>query len=132
MYILIIDDEPDLCWALERMLKADGLTVIAVGSGTAALKLLDQYDFALAFIDAILPDSHGMHIAQHIHARSPQTRLVMMSGYYYEEEDQRLHHVPWVGFLAKPFLRADVRAMLQHALSDEAYQQETCVWHTSC
>lgn len=131
MHILIIDDEPDLCWALERMLKADGVTVTAVGLGAAALDLVRQYDFALAFIDAILPDSHGMQVAQQIHALSPHTRLVMMSGYYYEE-DRTLSQVSLVGFLAKPFLRADVQAMLQHAFADEAQQQEAWVWPTSC
>ncbi|WP_129629572.1 response regulator [Candidatus Oscillochloris fontis] len=131
MHILIIDDEPDLCWALERMLKADGVTVTAVGSGAAALDFVVQYDVTIAFIDAILPDSHGIHLAQQIHALSPQTRMVMMSGYYYEEDWCR-SHVPLVGFLAKPFLRTDVQAMLQHVFADETQQQEAWVWHTSC
>lgn len=131
MHILIIDDEPDLCWALDRMLRMSEMTISAVGCGAAALERVKQERYDVAFIDAILPDANGIRLAEKIHVISPHTRLVIMSGYYYEE-DQSLTQAPLVGFLAKPFLRADVRAMLQQALSADSCRREECPCRTSC
>ncbi|NTW97327.1 MAG: response regulator [Oscillochloris sp.] len=131
MHILIVDDEPDLCWALERMLRTSGVTISAVGCAAAALDLVRQHSYAVAFVDAILPDANGIQLAEQIHALSPHTRLVVMSGYYYQE-DQSLTQAPLAGFLSKPFLRADVRTILQQALSADICQREECACHTSC
>ncbi|NTV64347.1 MAG: response regulator [Oscillochloris sp.] len=129
--MLIIDDEPDLCWALERMLRTSGVTINVVGSSAAALALLRQQSYALAFIDAILPDGNGIQLAEQIYTYSPQTELVIMSGYYYQD-DSCLSRVPLLGFLAKPFLRSEVRALFEHVLVNDRYRHGECVCHTSC
>ncbi|MBX0329208.1 response regulator [Oscillochloris sp. ZM17-4] len=114
-YILIVDDEPDICWALKRMLQVDGFSISTAGSGAEALELVRQRHYSVAFIDAILPDANGIRLSEQIHTMSSTTALVIMSGYYYRE-DQRLASAPITGFLAKPFLLSDVQTTLQQAL----------------
>ena len=31
--VLVIDDEPDVCWALESLLESHGYSVVTVGNG---------------------------------------------------------------------------------------------------
>ncbi len=129
--ILIVDDEPDLCWALERMLQADELAFSTAYCGAAALDMVCRKCYTVAFLDAILPDANGIQLAAQIHAICPCTKLVLMSGYYYPE-DESLSEAPIAGFLAKPFLRSDVHAILQQALSADRRQQGDGLCNTSC
>jgi DNA-binding NtrC family response regulator len=115
MKILIIDDEPDLCWALDRMIRSNDMQISTASCGAEALDLVEAHIYTVAFIDAILPDTNGLQLAQRVHARSPDTAIVMMSGYYYQD-DLSITQSHIVGFLAKPFLISDVRTTLQHAV----------------
>ncbi|MEI6776275.1 MAG: response regulator [Chloroflexales bacterium] len=131
MKILIVDDEPDLCWALERMIRTNDMWISIAGCSTSAMNLLKQHTYTVAFVDAILPDSNGFQLARHIHMVSPSTSIVLMSGYYYREDMDEAHtHIG--GFLAKPFLISDVRTILQQVLSADQIRQEQYPCNTYC
>ncbi|TAJ32251.1 MAG: response regulator, partial [Nitrospirae bacterium] len=57
--ILVVDDDPDVCWALKRVLCEEGLTVETVESGSEALTRLQDTRFQLILIDAKLSDIDG-------------------------------------------------------------------------
>ncbi|MEI7645879.1 MAG: response regulator [Chloroflexales bacterium] len=129
--ILIVDDEPDLCWALERMIRASNTVISTASCAAEAIKLVGQHSYDVAFIDAILPDANGIQLAQRIVTISPGTSIILMSGYYYHE-DMSSHQAHIAGFLAKPFLISDVRAILQHALRQTgASRSSTYAPHTA-
>ncbi len=132
MKILIVDDEPDLCWALDRMIRTtDDIWISIAGCSASAMDLLKQHTYAVAFVDAILPDSNGFQLARHIHTVSPSTSIILMSGYYYREDmDEAQTHIG--GFLAKPFLISDVRTILQQVLSADQIRQEQHPCNTYC
>jgi DNA-binding NtrC family response regulator len=131
MKILIVDDEPDLCWALDRMIRSSELVISAAGCAAAALDLVRQHIYRVAFIDAILPDANGLQLAQHISALSPSTSIVLMSGYYYREDMSPAQEIIVV-FLAKPFLISDVRTILQRVLNlSEEGMSSTHATHTA-
>ena len=62
--ILIVDDEPDMCWALEHLFKNHGLVTQKALSGQEALNLMGQHRFTCAFLDAKLPDMDGLELAR--------------------------------------------------------------------
>ena len=43
--VLIVDDEPDVCWAVASLLKSRGYSVLTVSSGSDALALLRAFSF---------------------------------------------------------------------------------------
>ncbi len=53
--ILIVDDEPDMCWALENILRPAGYAVTTTTRGVEALELLAGEPYAVVFVDAKLP-----------------------------------------------------------------------------
>lgn len=114
--ILIVDDEPDMCWALEHLLHSQGLVTRKALSGGEALQLLERHRFACAFLDAKLPDLDGLELARQILAIAPGTQIIMVSGYFYRDDvsiqeaiSQRLIR----GFISKPFLRAEILEVLK-------------------
>jgi CheY-like chemotaxis protein len=117
--ILIVDDEPDMCWALENILRPAGFKVTTTTSGVEALELLAGEPYAAAFVDVKLPDLDGLELAALIRQRSPHTAIVLISGYYYQEDKtitERLQEDLFIGFISKPFNLEEVRLLARQAV----------------
>ncbi len=103
---LVVDDDPDMCRVLEITLASVGCAAMAVGSGRCAIALLRQRAFPVAFVDARLPDIDGWRLVEEFRRVRAQMRIVMISGYYFED-DARVADALRAGsveaFLAKPF-----------------------------
>jgi len=117
--ILIVDDEPDMCWALENILRPAGFRVTTTTSGAEALALLAGEPYAAAFVDVKLPDLDGLELAALIRQRNPHTAIVLISGYYYQEDKiitERLQDEHFLGFVSKPFDLEEVRLLARQAV----------------
>ena len=109
--LLIVDDEPDMCWALVSLLKKSGRRMKTACNGRDALKLLHHDHFSLVFLDAKLPDIGGLELARRIRGMDLTTRVVMISGFYYRDDSviqQALAERLISGFVSKPFLHEEI------------------------
>ena len=108
---LIVDDEPDMCWALEYLLKKIGFLSEKVLNGREALKLMKKNHFLLAFLDAKLPDIEGLELARRIREIDPSIGIVIVSGYFYRDDTDirdALSEGLISGFIAKPFSHEEI------------------------
>jgi len=124
--ILVIDDEPGLCWALENILLPAGYEVATTTSGVEALELLSGESYAAAFVDAKLSDLDGLELAALIREQSPRTAIILISGYYYQEDTtvvEGMQEGLFIGFIGKPFDLEEVRVMARQAVG---YSREGC------
>jgi two-component system sensor histidine kinase/response regulator len=62
--ILVVDDVEENLVALEALLRRDDADIITARSGTDALELILQHEFALAFIDVQMPEMDGFELAE--------------------------------------------------------------------
>ncbi|MGE3172163.1 MAG: response regulator [Planctomycetota bacterium] len=108
---LIVDDEPAVAQVARRMLEAEGVEVVVVGDGDAALRVLEHppADLDLVLLDYTMPDRDGRTLLQDIRARNPSLPVVMMSGH---DEGLVRGMVPDCPFLQKPFDLAAVHDLL--------------------
>jgi DNA-binding NtrC family response regulator len=79
---LIVDDEPDLCWAFTHILASAGLPCQTALTAYAALDLMKDHRFQLAFLDLTLPDMNGIELARKLRLRDPLLRMALVSGYF--------------------------------------------------
>jgi DNA-binding NtrC family response regulator len=103
---LIVDDEPDICWAIENILKKIGLLSEKALSGREALQLVEQKRFRMAFLDAKLPDMEGLELARQIRKIDSGVRAVIVSGYFYKDDiniQNALNEDVICSFISKPF-----------------------------
>lgn len=117
--VLIVDDEPDLCWALDLMLRPLSLTVVTSASSGEALARIAENFYAVAFVDVVLPDGNGVTLMGQIRQLSPATTVVLMSGFHDRDDDtitQVLREDMAVQFIPKPFHISDVRQIARQAL----------------
>jgi len=116
--ILVVEDEPDMCWALDRILRGAGYEVTIAGNGAQALRLVGKESYAAAFVDAKLPDVDGLEVAAQIKQDSPRTGVVIVSGYFYADDQaiiDSLENGLLVGFVGKPFDTEQLLRMAQQA-----------------
>jgi len=117
---LIVDDEPDMCWALEHILKKHGVATKRALSGQEALTLARSRRFHLALVDAKLPDMEGIELARRIREVDPSIRIVMISGYFYREDEavqQALSERLICAFVGKPFLHSEIGKAIEMSRS---------------
>jgi CheY-like chemotaxis protein len=113
--ILIVDDEPDMCWALEHLLNKRGYITCTALSAQEALELMESHRFACAFLDAKLPDMDGLELARRIRLIAPEMRILMVSGYFYRDDvsiQEAIAQGLIVDFISKPFLQAEILRVL--------------------
>ena len=114
--ILIVDDEPDMCWALEKLFNSRGFVTQKALSAQEALELMVRHHFGRAFLDAKLPDMDGLELARRLLTLAPEIRIIMVSGYFYRDEPTiqiAISHGLIRGFISKPFLQDEILKLLE-------------------
>lgn len=117
--ILVIDDEPDICWAMEEILSSTGYAVTSTTKGAEVLELIARNFYSVAFVDAKLPDFDGLQLAALIRQRSPHTAIVLISGYFYLEDPmitEGLQADLFINFIAKPFEVEKIRRLARQGV----------------
>ena len=120
--ILVVDDDPDICWALEHVLGGLRAQCIRALDGRAALQATQTNRLDLILLDAKLPDMDGLEVARQIHCADPGVPILLVSGYFYKDDpviQNALAQRLICGFVEKPFLHAAIIAAMQIALGLE-------------
>lgn len=116
--ILIVEDNETVRELTCDMLERQGYTVVPARSGVEALDLIDSHDGSIDLLltDVIMPDVNGKELYVQITGKSPDTKVLYMSGYTNDVIDQRGVLDDGVKFIQKPFtiqgLAAKVREVI--------------------
>ena len=79
--ILVVDDDPMVCMAIEVYLERHNFQVTIADGGDAGLRALDSQSFDLMIVDIFMPHMRGFESIRIFHERAPSTPLIAMSGY---------------------------------------------------
>src|SRR5437660_10625114 len=79
--VLIVDDDPMVCTAIEVFLERHGFEVTIADGGEAGLRALEDSGFDLMLVDIFMPHMRGFESIRIFHERAPTIPLVAMSGY---------------------------------------------------
>jgi DNA-binding response OmpR family regulator len=110
--LLVVDDEPTVREILVAILDLNGFDVTSVSMGSAAIRLLGERSFDLVLLDVNMPGTSGWQVLDQMRAIAPVPHVLMISDERYEEEA----HLRGVGFLAKPYRRSAVEAVVRRML----------------
>jgi signal transduction histidine kinase/CheY-like chemotaxis protein len=101
--ILLVDDDGAVREVTASILEDLGYVVLKVGSGGAALDLLDrQANVDLALLDFAMPGMSGMEVARQISFKYPTIPILFITGYadklaFGDVSEQRIIKKPFVG-----------------------------------
>ncbi len=78
--ILIVDDDPGICKALETMAKRNGHDAVCESSLADGVRKTCSEAFDLVFLDVGLPDGNGLEALPQIMASDSQPEVIIMTG----------------------------------------------------
>ena len=133
--VLVVDDDPDICWALERVLGGLGAHCIRALDGQTALLAARLNRLTLALLDAKLPDMDGLEVARQIRSTDPGVPIMLVSGYFYKDDpviQAALEQGLICGFIEKPFSHKEVVETVKDALRSQADSSRAVKLSKSC
>jgi CheY-like chemotaxis protein len=80
-HVLVVDDDPIVCGAIEVCLQRQGFEVTVAEGGEAGILALETSTFDVMLVDIFMPHLRGFESIRVFHERAPAIPLVAMSGY---------------------------------------------------
>jgi signal transduction histidine kinase len=120
--VLVVEDDGTIRNLVQKVLKANGYTVLVAASGGDAEPVAGQHEgpIHLLVTDVVLPGLNGREVARRLTAARPGIRVLYLSGY---TDDAIVHHgvlEPGVAFLQKPFALAALSRKVREVLDSPA------------
>jgi PAS domain S-box-containing protein len=105
--VLVVEDEAGVRQALQRILTADGYTVVTAANGAEALELFAarRQDIDLLITDLVMPGMGGRELARQCSALRDTLRVVYLSGYTRDSLLSQQTFEEGTEFIEKPFTR---------------------------
>ena len=83
--VLIVDDDKGIRFTLEGIIDDEGYMVRGAEDGYQAIELVKEIDFQWIFMDIRMPGINGVETYLEIKKISPNSMVVMMTGFSVEE-----------------------------------------------
>jgi CheY-like chemotaxis protein len=114
--ILVVDDEPTVCKAIQMMLRYYGHDVQTASNGAGALALLEVGQFDLIITDYLMPEMKGDQLVTHLKRGRPGQRIIMVTAFAEDvlASDRANGGVDLV--LSKPFSLEELRAAIAQVM----------------
>ena len=114
--VLVVDDEPTICWGFERLLREDGHEVLVAASAEAGLKLAREHPIALVLLDVRLPGESGLSALPKFRAATADAPLIVMTAFGDLETAVTAVRQGASDYLTKPFSLAEAGEACRRAL----------------
>ena len=85
--VLVVDDDPMVCMAIEVSLQRHGFEVTTADGGEAGICALEIATFDVMLVDIFMPHMRGFESIRIFHERAPEIPLIAMSGYAFASFD---------------------------------------------
>ncbi len=115
--VLIVEDDDDLRFSLERLVVKAGYDCVAAATGKAGLDAASGQVVDCAFLDIGLPDVSGIELITRIKARSPDTDIVVVTGANDAKTAVRALREGALEYILKPFDLVEIRNLLRTIMS---------------
>jgi DNA-binding NtrC family response regulator len=102
--ILVVDDELIVCRSCQRVLAADGHHVSVATTGEAAIRKIREDSFDLTLLDLRIPGFGGLRVQRAIREISPQTDVIILTGYPSVENAKESIRLGAFDYVTKPFV----------------------------
>lgn len=116
--LLIVDDEPQICAALTRLLRRDGYAIKHAHSPAEGMALMHQRPFDVVLSDYMMPGTNGVEFLAEVSKNFPKTVRLMLSG----QADMNavidaINTGSIFKFITKPWNNEGIRQIIREAFS---------------
>jgi DNA-binding response OmpR family regulator len=117
--VLVVEDEPNLAFALEEDLRTEGYATTVTGTGPDALAAAARESFDLVLLDVMIPGKDGFDVCRELRRSGHRMPIILLTARTYNAEKVMGLDLGADDYVTKPFdpheLRARIRAVLRRA-----------------
>jgi FixJ family two-component response regulator len=115
--IAIVDDDPSVRRAVERLVRSFGLHAESFHSGEGLLQsVAKSQKFGCAVLDVQMPGMSGLEVQQHLAVLGINLPVVFITAHESENIAERAMAAGAVGFLQKPFSDESLIELIRRAI----------------
>lgn len=118
--VAVVDDDPSVRRALERLLRAHGIACVTHHSGVEFLASPALHDVDCLLLDVHMPELSGVEQLDAVRLAVSKLPIVLMTGRYDEDFAERAARSGVSGFLGKPFTERELLDALEAAVPPPA------------
>jgi two-component system cell cycle sensor histidine kinase/response regulator CckA len=118
--ILVVDDEPDLVWIVQKTLSSKGYQVKAFSDSKQALKVLMENpdEFDLVFTDQTMPGLTGAELAREALFLRPDMPIILCTGFSETIDQKQARAIGIKEFVMKPVLTDELARTVRRVLDN--------------
>ena len=118
--ILLVDDESDVCFVLEKVLGENGFVVDSYENPTLALEKFKAHSYDLVVLDIKMPDLNGFALYREIKRLDKKLKVCFLTAaeMYYNEYPDIFYSLPSKYFLRKPIENEKLMARINEIIAD--------------
>lgn len=113
--MLVIDDEALVLDSCRRIFSTEGYNVVTTNSPKEGLTLINDSAFDVILVDWNMPEFDGMDVITEIEKRSPESAVVMISGYPSVDRATEAMKRGALDFVSKPFSPEEITEAVKKA-----------------
>ena len=122
--ILIVDDEKDICMALNILLSKEGYAVKEAYNGEQALEIIRKENFDIVMTDIKMDKMDGFEVLKETQKLSPETSVVMMTAFASVGSAVEAMRSGASDYITKPFINDEIRLTIRRLLQSRELQME--------
>lgn len=127
--VLIIDDDEDIAWAIQKVLEPIGYKVIShtkLSSGLKAVKAVpsEESHGQVILLDIILPDGNGIDGLRDIKSFNPDAAVIMITAHSRMESTIEAMKEGAYDYIEKPFDIEELKIVVEKAFKDMSLKEE--------
>ena len=122
--MLIIDDEEIVLKSCRKIFEAEGFEVVTTTNPQEGLKLVSEKSFDVILCDWMMPGFDGMDVVEELDKRSPNSAVVMISGYPSVGRATEAMKRGAMDYLAKPFRPEEITEVVKKAVRRKVTEEK--------
>src|SRR6266540_693869 len=109
---LIIDDDIDMCFLLNRILSEKNIESLYVNTLKEAKTLFETFQPLLIFLDNNLPDGFGLEFIPVVKEKFPKVQIIMITGHDVDLTRRNAIENGIMFFIPKPFKSDEIHHVI--------------------
>ena len=114
--ILVVDDEPQVCELLEKILREEGHEVVTASGGCQALQVAAERWPQLILLDVVMPDMDGVSTLRELRRLGHSCAVIMLTAQGTIQTAREAMILGVYDYISKPFDLSLLRTVVRESL----------------
>ena len=122
--LLVVDDDRYIQAAMADYLRSLGHRTETASTSSEAIERMEEFPFEVVICDVNLPDRDGFHVLQWAREHSPETAMILLTGFGTIESAVEAIRMGAFDYLTKPVIDEELRFSIERAISQRLVLDE--------